>query len=131
MTRRALRSFTTAGLTWHDRWCLLRKRLPSLTAAATIVLATANDANVVAIVPERFHYLLRYLIGAATLALLWTRSVAPGAHGVDYEVGLVPDRRGTGARTGELATPTALGNDDLAGAQTTPATMVAPTKKDD
>lgn len=105
--RRTLRAFTTAGLSWHDRWCVLRKRLPSLTAAATIIVAAGADANVVAAIPERFHPWLRVVLAGATGVLLWTRSIAPGAHGADYEVGLVPDRRGTGTRTGELPTTAA------------------------
>ena len=95
---------------WLTTWATFKKRLPSLTWAATILLALATDANVIAVVPERWHFALRYLIAGATAALLYTKSVATGAHAADYERGLVPDRRGTGTRTGELPVPAAAPN---------------------
>lgn len=83
---------------WLTTWATFRKRLPSLGVAATLLLAAATDANVIAIVPDRWHFLLRYVVAGCTLALLGTRSVATGSHGEDYTSGLLADRRGTGER---------------------------------
>ena len=88
---------------WLTTWSTFKKRLPSLAWAATILLAMATDANVVAVVPERWHFVLRYVVAAATMALLYTRSIATGSHGADYGT-IVEDRRGTGSRTGEMPT---------------------------
>lgn len=84
---------------WLTTWATFRKRLPSIFATLSSILGALTAADIITLLPRNVGVALTI---AGALVAAGSRSVKTGSHGDDYVQQLVPDRRGTGTRTGEL-----------------------------